>query len=523
MKKNILIYILFVVAFGVTSCVKDNSTVAYKALNNVVITNFNDSVAYTAQLGEPFIIEPTITANDDDLSFVWFIHSTAVPRDTISTEKTLNVVLGGADATPGVDYKLVYRVTDNKTGVFTELTGSLLVESDYTSGMLILCENESKVRLNLKKPNGTLAESLFELNNGIELEPTTARVHYINPNIYRPYMKSVLLFGKSYDGGYTLDPITLTKQNTIREAIDVGYSNEGDIDAYYCGRLGNIEYLIVNGNLHKRATNMGALPWEATPLVSWSGEGSYSVKQTLSMNSQPILFDVLNGRFLFHTPWNMGALNAPGATGTTTTHFDPNNMGNYEHISQAKMGGAVNYCLIARERTTGAYTAFKFQDERVVEGRNTVCNIITHDKVAISDAQAPNFKDNIACSNHPYIDNFVFYTANNKVYSLNALNLSSSSSALAESELVDLSATNMIITGMEVSDMRVPDTDSAVPNAVKLVDAVTVYVQDNSLTSQKGGYIIYQISTQGGINLIEVDRYIGGYCDKIIDIDYKVN
>lgn len=89
-----------------------------------------------------------------------------------------------------------------------------------------------------------------------------------------------------------------------------------------------------------------------------------------------------------------------------------------------------------------------------------------------------------------------------------------------EFTLVDLQQEGLVITGLECEKVKVIEYVGEKP-VTKNKDYIRVMVKDSSLSELQGGYITYRIETSGGFGLVEVDRKIGGYCDKVISIANK--
>lgn len=103
------------------SCVDDNTVNEFKSLNEVTIEGLADK--YSVMLYNNLQIIPTLTTSQNDeskLSYAWYVYTseTDYKADTLSYERNLDILAEPSILTPGEDYTLSYRVTDNETGVF---------------------------------------------------------------------------------------------------------------------------------------------------------------------------------------------------------------------------------------------------------------------------------------------------------------------------------------------------------------------------------------------------------------------
>lgn len=520
-----LLSLVFLIAIG---CVKDNTVNDFNVLNEITIKKFNEK--YEAKLGERFTLPTDVTMSfgeKSDVRYVWYLYSTQFGvRDTISTDKNLDIVLTGSDAVPGVEYTLVYRITDNKTGIFATENTKFSALSDYTKGTLLLCEEKGEKELNflLADENKTILDNVFELNNGHKLDNTITQVYFTDPNASKLYMKQVYLLGTSADGGYALDPNSLSTQYTMREMFDNPIAAPTIELRDYSYPAGQIDYIVLNGKLSKRTVNMGNLQFQPEPLFVFSPKTDYRVGAYFAMESEILFYDDLNHRILKHSPFNKGTIVEPDPLTSTATHFNPSDMGDYKFLAGGKIGidrdKGIQYWMIGQQNVTKAITLFKFY-QQIVSGK---LSINTVDKVDITAAVAPNIANattvlgNYAANQGAF--KLCFYHTGDKIYSINTETLTSATAGLSETLQIDLSAENMTITGMKFPTVNVPDENSST-GATRKANQIRVYVQDNNLSELKGGVIYYEVTTVGGIALKEVYRKVGGYCDKVIDIEEK--
>lgn len=515
--KNRIIFLFVLLFFN--ACVKDNSNTEFNDLNNITIDKIGSQ---EVTLGERLVITPTVKYTSDDLSFLWYTYSSISggKRDTLSIEKNLNVVIGGANAIPGEKYKLVFRVYDNKTGVFVSQENDFSVNSLYTKGLLMLCEDGADMELNMLLSDNTVLDNIYSKNNnGQKLNKNFTGVVFTNPSPLRLEMKNVLLFADEENGGYVLNPITMSKKLTVRKMFD------DPIDAPiisvrdYSGKVGNIEYLFLNGKLCKRATNMGVFEFESSPMVVSNSTKDFTIQNFIHKAHQPIVYDDMNGRILAHAPWNKGTLIRINQSLSSNTPFDGDNLGNYSLEASGQLY-ANNYWMLMKDKETNERVVFKFILEQRAVGRDVFLAFTPLSKTIITSSIAPNLNDRKVIFAHSKIPRICLYVANNKIYNMNIDMINQGSTALAEIELASINS-NINITGGEYYTATIPAPTPENPNATRISEQIRLFVQDNSLSTAKGGIIYYELTTTAGLTITEIYRKIGGFCDKVIDIEEK--
>ena len=510
-------YILILFAILFTSCVKDNSSTDIIPLNNIKIENFEAS--YIGTLNESFNIDPTVTIFDENVSYLWYIYSddSKLKIDTISKEKNLNVVLSGDTFVPGIDYFLVFKVIDNKTNIYESKTAKLVVGSDYTYGQLFLCETDGKIHLDMLRNDNKYFTNIYSLNNqGKILDNTVNKIIIANPLPHNIAFKQIFLFAKNADGGYILDPVTMSQKFTIRSLMDEGMKN-AILEPTFYSLAGMIEYIIINGKMHKRATNMQKISFESDALVAFGGATTYKVTALLGNDYEPYVYDELNGRFMRHTTWNAGALKET-TNGGDKSNFDVTNIGDYAMLVNGILNAPMQYWMIGKERSTSEISVFKVSTTFPDEWWEAL-PLTDLQKVRIDASVGPNFIGATNIVSSILLPSRCFYVNKNKVYTLNIENISENT--LGEAELLDLGSQNLTITGLKIVETKVDDAKN--PGSLISMKQLRVMVQDNTLSEKKGGVIYYEISTTSGLMLIENDRFIGGKCDKVIDIEDKLN
>ncbi|HVI44130.1 MAG TPA: PKD-like family lipoprotein [Chitinophaga sp.] len=137
-----------VLALLAVSCMKDKGSYDYTAVNRVQIKGIDSS--YNVDLGARLIIRPTLTMTDDPIgdtanySYKWVVDHAigfGAVGFIISTQHDLDTAVAGLRLSAG-SYSMYYRVTDKKTGIFTDSHFLLTMTTASYEGWLLLCDTE---------------------------------------------------------------------------------------------------------------------------------------------------------------------------------------------------------------------------------------------------------------------------------------------------------------------------------------------------------------------------------------------
>lgn len=503
-----------------TACVDDEST-AYDAgrLDRVVVEGLREK--YSVLLYDRLQIAPdirTTRGDDSGFSYVWYAY-TAVSRDeadTLSHEKNLDVLAEPSLLTPGEDYTLSLRVTDDETGVFYQKSMKLEVTTRFTKGTIFLCEEGGEAEVDFMQDNEehTFLENVYVGANKERVGRNPKRIISVNPNAYAPFMKQEYIWCEDENGGMIADPLSFEKVMPMRRAFDVAPASEVLCPEYYF-KGGMIEYIIVDGALHKRATNMKAVTWEPA-LVLMTVPADYEVApDVLFPTGTPVFYDGLHGRLITHAAWNMAALKPLVRAATDPKVFDPGNLGAHlelkcwGRLSEPKMGA----WMLLEDTEKQTFLVYKFS----MSG-NEFSSI---SKVEVTEAVAPNMKHAMAFAANPTVNDLFVYATPGGIYSFAVNQLSASASRLEVLQR-DMAAAQTEVTGMKFLDITVPAPTADDPDATRIVPQVRVFVRDLSLPEKQGGAVFFEVNTTGGVHLDEVFRKTG-FCDRVVDVDEKYN
>jgi len=148
--KRIIPIILMLALLLVHSCVRDRSNTYERVINELQVQHPLFGTGITLMQSDPLLVEPEIISNlgltdESNYSFEWMaIIYTFSPTSNLfiplSTERDLNISTIGAVLPANTFYTIRYRVIDNTTGVFSQVTFSLRVNEAFSSGWLVMNE-----------------------------------------------------------------------------------------------------------------------------------------------------------------------------------------------------------------------------------------------------------------------------------------------------------------------------------------------------------------------------------------------
>lgn len=504
-----------------SSCVEDSSTGLINEVNDVRIEGLMSE--YRVMLYENLKITPEISASlsSKQLSYLWYLTTptSSYEADTLSFEKDLDIVFTPDIANPGEKIELTYKVTDLESGVFYTKKAKLDLMTQYTKGTLVLCKNSENSALHfLNKTdinNPVLLENCYRsANEGNAPGENPVGVFAINPSDSRPQMREVMLCCNDQRGGAFLNPNTLRDHRTMAEAIQYKPEETYSVSAFIKTSL--IDYLLVNGQVCKRAANMGNMMWEV-PMVSVDGEKSYSVVPP-EMNFAGIyyFYDQKYGRLLGHDQWNKGALKRVGNNQNDNTYFDINNIGtDMTYLCGGNLVLVNNHWIAFRNKADQSVWVYTFMLE-TKEGQK---RIISKSKTKITSSIAANAFSAHSFSSLKNISGILFYATKDGLYGLDINSISGDKNC--EIKLVDGNESGFEFTGFEMDKYKVERLENGLVT-IKDELLIKAYIKDLSLTQKQGGFAEYQLSMTGGLKALYV-THRSGFCDRVVDLEEKYN
>ena len=517
MLKNRYVIGLGFVLCTLLGCVEDKTVDTFKELNEVTIEGLEDK--YSVMLYSHLQVSPSIkTALDDEsqLSYVWYAYTTTTREeaDTLSYERNLDVLVEPSLLTPGEAYTLALKVIDEETGVYYRKEMELEIRTQFTKGTVLLCEEAGQAEVNflVDDTDRTLLENVYASANDELVGRNPLRIYSVNPNDYATFLKQELIFCDDENGGVVASPLSFEKVKTMREACDMDFETPTVCpEFYYKGTM--IDYIIMNGAICKRSTNMQAVNWEPQ-LVLMNEPREYSAApDVLAAGSNPVFFDELYGRLLIHPRFNQGYLNTLTKSDNDLGVFDSNNLG--ENLELKCWGGL-------SEANAGAWMLMQDVEDRFWLYKFSLesDNFRSIAKIEVTDAIAPHMKEAVSFAANPEYNDVFMYATKDAIYSFAANQLTQNTTSNLEVLQQDMDQQNMEVTGIKFVNITVPDPTASDPNATRASSQVRCCVRDLGLSEKQGGGIFYEVNSTGGIHLeLLLERC--GFCDRVIDIDEK--
>ena len=487
MLKNRYVIGLGFVLCTLLGCVEDKTVDTFKELNEVTIEGLEDK--YSVMLYSHLQVSPSIkTALDDEsqLSYVWYAYTTTTREeaDTLSYERNLDVLVEPSLLTPGEAYTLALKVIDEETGVYYRKEMELEIRTQFTKGTVLLCEEAGQAEVNflVDDTDRTLLENVYASANDELVGRNPLRIYSVNPNDYATFLKQELIFCDDENGGVVASPLSFEKVKTMREACDMDFETPTVCpEFYYKGTM--IDYIIMNGAICKRSTNMQAVNWEPQ-LVLMNEPREYSAApDVLAAGSNPVFFDELYGRLLIHPRFNQGYL---------LRNLEPED--------------------VVVQDVEDRFWLYKFSLESD--------NFRSIAKIEVTDAIAPHMKEAVSFAANPEYNDVFMYATKDAIYSFAANQLTQNTTSNLEVLQQDMDQQNMEVTGIKFVNITVPDPTASDPNATRASSQVRCCVRDLGLSEKQGGVVFYEVNSTGGIHL-ELLFERCGFCDRVIDIDEK--
>lgn len=500
------------------ACVDDKTVDSFKELNRVVIGGVEER--YSVMLYNRLQISPTIetTKNDDShLSYVWYAYTktSRVKADTLGYEKKLDVFVEPSILAPGKSYILALKVTDNETGVYYREERPLEIRTQFTKGTVLLCEENGLAEVNFIQDDmdRTLLEDVYESANKEVLGRNPQRIFSVNPNAYAPFLKQELIFCQDENGGVVANPFSYKKVRSMRDACDNNFATQ-EISPKFYYHGGMIDYIIINGIVCKRSTNMKAINWEPG-LVLVNEPREYDVEpDVLEVGADPVFFDKLHGRLVVHTPWNQGSLKTFSLADNDPGVFDCNAIG---RDLELKCWGTLSEVLggswmLLENILDGKFWLYKFSlDSKKFRSIS---------KIEVTANIAPHLKDAIGFAANPKCSNLFMYITKDAVYSFAVNQLTPSTASSLEVLQKDLKKESVEATAIRFLNIILPAPTDANPMATRVSQQIRLAIRDLNLERRQGGVMFYEVNSVGGIHLEFVYKK-AGFCDKVIDISEK--
>ncbi len=522
-------YLILVWLVSLLGCVDDDSRYGDIEIDEITIEGIE---AYREiDLGGRLKVTPTVTTKfgeHSDLSYVWYKYDSGQSvADTLSFEKDLDVAVG--DVMPGENITLIFKVTDNRTGVYKTNRSVFKANSVYSGGTLILCSNDGQCDLAMLKNDGqTLYENIYSLANHEKLGSQAKRLFLTHAyaNNPTPY-KAVIVACDDATGGVYLDPDALIRQSYMREKFMFGSDMPGDLVITGVCNGTSAEYLIANGKIHGRSYSRDEVDARYLPeYVLLSAPSDYDAAATVARPwgegkyHTPMYYDNLHGRFVANL--NGGYLDFPGGNRKDFSKFDPTDMGeNVRLMATGSNGTRANRLeavwALMKNTAIGRYSLITYEIATDWSTWPTSSNFISKSNDVIDPGSCPGMyaaEAFVAGNKYSVPTNgrqatatgmlrFLFYLSGNKIYAFNV-------ESRAEGVIIDGAAEGYVITGLDCTQVSVPTE-----NGAESVTQLTLAVKDQGLSGKQGGIATYRLDQVGGLSATKMYAKTG-FCDEVI-------
>lgn len=165
MKNTILIIALSLLV--PCACIDDKGNYTYVdagELAPVAVTGIGSS--YTVEMMDTLSLSPVLAegADEADYDYLWYVYASAKSMDTISREKNLSYIVALA---PEYDYyRLVFQITNKKTGVYKFYRTTLNVITALAEGWYITKDIDQVTDIDIVSPDGSIARDVLKSING---------------------------------------------------------------------------------------------------------------------------------------------------------------------------------------------------------------------------------------------------------------------------------------------------------------------------------------------------------------------
>lgn len=216
MRQKILI--LAGIAILAASCIHDDGNYDY-SFPEVPEIELEES--YTATLGERFTVVPGVTFSDrSKLTFEWSISDPDLMASHDYRGETLDFVFN----LRAREYSALLTVTDQTTGMKYFHDFTIVGQTEFSEGVLLLTSKSGAAELSFIKPDGTVQRDIYGTMNGGEELPSgpLQLVRIYNRNMMGGLYTGYWIICSDTDaGGVLIDPDGLNKIRTLRENFSV--------------------------------------------------------------------------------------------------------------------------------------------------------------------------------------------------------------------------------------------------------------------------------------------------------------
>lgn len=370
--KSFLYICLFCIATSLVSCKKDKGNYSYKETNDIEISNiseqydvlgFSDTLKIT-----PKIIsknEGEIEATNENYSFTYAyggkIESGELKYVALDSTypKNLNYYI---KLVPKV-YNMTFIVTDKRTGVQTFKPFKLNVNSAFSEGWLVMCNEGPTERLRLDMISvisPTRSIPLYDFANNLGL-PNLHSGTKISFQYFFPNQPKISLLTKS-EGAYNLDHKTLQSGPSYHMKYEFGDKNAtANISnmirvttSYYLAVIDNnllAQYHLYSGAIFEFPTNTTL----GNKIPEFKISNFIVSDPKISLGSNNILaYDITNKRFVDWSsgrPYSMQPLVNP----SSNMLFDYNTGKDIVYMESSLLSNSTAYTILKKDNNYSLY------------------------------------------------------------------------------------------------------------------------------------------------------------------------
>ena len=507
MKTSKLLYIALTLLL-VTGCVKDNSTEALTALNDVSIQGIEERYE-NIYVDHPLRITPQVTtAWGTDLShldFFWITYnkSNYTNVDTLAHTKDLDIVVC---LTPGEHY-LKFKALDRLTGIFYEKEAVLNVVNDFTNGLLVLAEEEDEAILNFWIPgrNEIIHDLYGKLEGGASLGSNPYKVYFTRYS--NELACEVIVMCQDEHGGKILDNTTMAYKRDYTDLFFGMGKGKFVPQAYF--RSSMREYLVDGGLVYDRAINSNPPSMQVRPSMSVaSGEYKIAPEADFGDNSQPVdrmvLYD--NHNKCFYTLYNITVAflttvrNTSGMKYVKGGYFDPDDVGLeciYANIYSRSGSGAREYAGVFVD-DEGSRWLLRVGIGFWVEGASPNRYLKDLGKLKVDDPAFQQAQSYACSAEYP---GYLFYAFGSQIYAFSIYGG----------------------LGWPVYDLNAASEGNYTIDHIEMEregSRLWVAFRDLEQDVKPAGFVGLKIQTDGGLSMVEDVRY-EHLADRIVDFESK--
>lgn len=330
MKRIKYLLLTAVIAATIAGCTEDKGNYDYDEVvaasidpipTGIVLEQFQN---YKLELGMKFS-KPGYSY--EDFEYVWYAYKfvpstgttgTLASVDTLSHERVLDAMV----ALPADEYKLTFRVTDKKTGVYSSVSEQIKVKNGASQGHVILCDADGFAEVNFVNSLGEVKRGVFEGVNGKKAGRNPLGLDYSQNMMY----SSKILYIRCEDetGGSLVSHIDFSEFTTIANLFSIKPAKMKPQAINTVG-IKYFEAIVNDGILYSRNLRYDIYSpyWEPV----W---GDFYLSRFIFSNNvgATVIYDEKNKKFVkFNTIQpDMRPQAAPIDPGEAPV-FDPNNMG----------------------------------------------------------------------------------------------------------------------------------------------------------------------------------------------------